>query len=92
MPRSARHHLSRRRAPNLAPARAASAPQSRHLDELLDDGLKETFPASDPVAVVQHAPDPPLPARPRRAQRARTGGRLDDGQGIDVWSNDGGRS
>jgi hypothetical protein len=25
--------------------------QARHLDELLDEGLQETFPASDPVAV-----------------------------------------
>jgi len=25
--------------------------EKRHLDELLDEGLKETFPASDPVSV-----------------------------------------
>lgn len=28
----------------------------RHLDETLDEGLAETFPASDPVNVVQPAP------------------------------------
>jgi hypothetical protein len=27
--------------------------QKRHLDELLDEGLKQTFPASDPVSVGQ---------------------------------------
>ena len=26
-------------------------PHARHLEELLDEGLRETFPASDPVAV-----------------------------------------
>jgi nicotinate phosphoribosyltransferase len=40
----------------------------RRLDELLDEGLKETFPASDPVAVVQHAPEQPRVERPRRVQ------------------------
>jgi hypothetical protein len=31
----------------------------RRLDEALDEGLEETFPASDPVAVTQPAPTPP---------------------------------
>jgi hypothetical protein len=31
----------------------ADAAERRHLDELLDEGLKETFPASDAVAIVQ---------------------------------------
>ena len=30
----------------------------RHLDKLLDQALEDTFPASDPVAVVQPAPEP----------------------------------
>jgi hypothetical protein len=30
---------------------ASGATEKRHLDELLDEGLRETFPASDPVAV-----------------------------------------
>lgn len=29
----------------------ASAAAVAHLDELLDEGLEETFPASDPVAI-----------------------------------------
>lgn len=28
----------------------------QQLDKLLDEGLKQTFPASDPVSVVQHPP------------------------------------
>jgi hypothetical protein len=45
-----------------------NAAERRRLDELLDEGLKETFPASDPVAVVQHAPEPLVAGRPRRAR------------------------
>jgi len=33
-----------------------SADELRRLDELLDEGLEQTFPASDAVAVVQRAP------------------------------------
>jgi hypothetical protein len=53
------------------------------LDELLDEGLKETFPASDPVAIVQHAPEPPLSERPRRAARARVQNARDEKQDTD---------
>jgi hypothetical protein len=35
----------------------------RHLDELLDEGLRETFPASDPVSVGRFTSTEP-PARP----------------------------
>jgi hypothetical protein len=37
--------------------------EKRHLDELLDDGLKETFPASDPVS-VGHFTGTEAPSRP----------------------------
>jgi nicotinate phosphoribosyltransferase len=30
-----------------------SAKEKEHLDELLDEGLKETFPASDPLAILE---------------------------------------
>jgi hypothetical protein len=30
----------------------------KHFDELLDQALEDTFPASDPVAVLQPAPEP----------------------------------
>jgi hypothetical protein len=36
--------------------------QKRHLDELLDEGLRETFPASDPVS-VGHFTATELPSR-----------------------------
>jgi hypothetical protein len=41
-----------------APTDAGSADreQKRRLDNALEEGLKETFPASDPVNVVQPAP------------------------------------
>ena len=35
---------------------APSPAQLRKLDELLDEALEETFPASDPVAVSQPVP------------------------------------
>jgi hypothetical protein len=37
--------------------------EKRHLDELLDEGLKETFPASDPVSVGDFTSTEP-PTRP----------------------------
>ena len=37
--------------------------EKRHLDELLDEGLKETFPASDPVS-VGHFTSTEEPSRP----------------------------
>jgi hypothetical protein len=47
--------------------------QQRHLDELLDEGLMETFPASDPVSVGHFTGTEP-PTRPvdRRAADATT--------------------
>ncbi len=41
--------------------RSASKPKSspqekKHLDELLDEALIETFPASDPLAMLELAP------------------------------------
>jgi len=57
---------------DVARAWQASAETRERLDELLDEGLKQTFPASDPVAVVQHAPERPVAKRPRRARRSRT--------------------
>jgi hypothetical protein len=42
----------------VAPVDADSADreQKRRLDDALDEGLEETFPASDPVSVTQPAP------------------------------------
>ena len=43
---------------NVAPVETNSADreEKRRLDEALEQGLKETFPASDPVNVTQPAP------------------------------------
>jgi hypothetical protein len=42
--------------------------ERQHLDELLDEGLRETFPASDAVAVVLQPPERPVARRPRRVR------------------------
>jgi hypothetical protein len=42
---------------------ASAGREKRHLDELLDEGLRETFPASDPVAVGHFTGTEP-PSRP----------------------------
>ena len=43
---------------SVVPVEAGSADreQKRRLDDVLEEGLKETFPASDPVNVIQPAP------------------------------------
>jgi alkylated DNA nucleotide flippase Atl1 len=62
---------------------SGSSKEKRHVDELLDEGLKETFPASDPVSVGHftstEAPSRPLatavvdyPARKARGRKTQT--------------------
>jgi hypothetical protein len=46
------------------------ADHKRTLEEALDEGLRETFPASDPVSVTQPASskhDKPIKREPQRA-------------------------
>jgi hypothetical protein len=38
------------------PSTGAREPEKRQLDEALEEGLEETFPASDPVNVTQPPP------------------------------------
>jgi hypothetical protein len=35
----------------------ASKPDKKHQNELLDEALEETFPASDPPAMIEPVPD-----------------------------------
>jgi hypothetical protein len=42
-------------------------PPERHQEELLDEALEETFPASDPPSMTEPAPD--RPARPRPTKK-----------------------
>ena len=39
--------------------RRPADPTQRKLDELLEEGLEDTFPASDPVAVTEPGSAPP---------------------------------
>ena len=44
--------------PQSAKKKPKPSPQEkRHLDELLDEALDETFPASDPPAMLEPVPD-----------------------------------
>jgi hypothetical protein len=50
---------------------ATRAARAAHVETLLDEALKATFPASDPVAIAVEAPDvasgtPPEPGMPVR--------------------------
>lgn len=45
---------SKRKAPSSSEKPAL---KKKHQDELLDEALEETFPASDPVAIIEPAPD-----------------------------------
>jgi hypothetical protein len=40
----------------LEEAKSDKSAEQRRLDRALDEGLEETFPASDPVSVTQPAP------------------------------------
>ena len=73
MVRSDNDHRSRKAVPKATQPGRANAAERRRLDGLLDEGLEETFPASDPVAIVQ-APEWPKAKRPRRAHRSRATG------------------
>ena len=44
----------------------------RRLERALDEGLEETFPASDPVAVTEPAPTPPEDGRLPRGRKPRS--------------------
>ena len=44
----------------------------RQVDDKLDEALKDTFPASDPVAFIQPAPKQPHDA-PREKDRRKSG-------------------
>jgi hypothetical protein len=70
MIRSNKNRQPRHRPSEVRPSEPDAA-ERRHLDELLDEGLKETFPASDPVAVVQKPPEWVVVKRPRRTAHAR---------------------
>ena len=59
-------HPPRKAVPETTPPSPESVAEHQRLDELLDEGLKETFPASDPVAIVQQAPERPKAKRSRR--------------------------
>jgi len=42
-----------RRAPEAAPVSPSKADKARRQSDLLDEGLQETFPASDPVSIIR---------------------------------------
>jgi hypothetical protein len=57
-----------------APLEAAAAREDykQHLDDRLDEALKETFPASDPIAVTPrraHVPWPPAESPDRETTK-----------------------
>ncbi len=58
---------SRKAVPEATHPWQTNAAERRRLDELLDEALEQTFPASDPVAIVQQAPERPKAERRRRA-------------------------
>ena len=59
----------------LHPASTSAEARAAHLDRALDEALKDTFPASDPIALNVDRPRAPEPgiagAKKRRSQRTR---------------------
>ena len=52
----------------IGPPLAPGLPVDEHEEELIDEALTETFPASDPIAVPPHD-DAPLTRDPQRRKR-----------------------
>jgi len=49
-----------------AKAEPPREPNPKHIDDLLDEALNESFPASDPTAIaVERGPSDPVAAKPR---------------------------
>ncbi len=48
-----------RKQPSAPKKPKASQPAKMHVDELLDEALEETFPASDALAMLEPAPGSP---------------------------------
>ena len=46
--------------------KAAKGTEKRRLEDALEEGLEETFPASDPVSVIQPAPSKDSKGRQKR--------------------------
>jgi hypothetical protein len=63
------NHQSQRVALKSTQPSHENAAERQRLDELLDEALKETFPASDPVAIAQQAPERMQAKRLRRPDR-----------------------
>jgi nicotinate phosphoribosyltransferase len=62
---------ARTKARRRTPSTENEESRRQRLDEALDEGLKETFPASDAVAVIEPAPTPPGNNRGRAKVRGR---------------------
>jgi len=59
-----RHKAARGSTDKLTPALAPGLPVDEHEEELLDETLTETFPASDPIAIP--APEELTDSRPAK--------------------------
>ena len=59
MARLENNRRSRKAVPEATLPWQTNAAERRRLDELLDEALRQTFPASDPVAIMQQAPARP---------------------------------
>ncbi|TAK47876.1 MAG: hypothetical protein EPO23_10150 [Xanthobacteraceae bacterium] len=64
------HHKASKRAPARSQGGQHHDRNRRHLEELLNEGLVETFPASDPVAVTQPVSEQPSKTMTTRRQRS----------------------
>ena len=56
-----------------APAKPKTESENQQLDRALDEGLEETFPGSDPVAVTQPASELPEDSFKTDDERSRDG-------------------
>jgi hypothetical protein len=68
------------------PALSRSKAEAAHLDNLLDEALRETFPASDPIAIIVDKPSKSV-APPDELHKAHNPSTAAESQGVAVdWA------
>ena len=71
-PSAAQHHLDPDQAPDQSVLKSANARSRDRLERALEEGLEDSFPASDAISALQPAPPEPYTGPKKREHQNRT--------------------